>query len=62
MGKVNQLDTILNLFEDKNSNKDLLLSEIGNVKELLKDKSKETASNIASEVIDDTINKSINIK
>lgn len=61
-GKVNQLDTILNLFEDKNTNKDLLLSEIGNVKELLKDKSKEATSNIASEVIDNAINKSINIK
>ena len=61
-GKVNQLDTILNLFEDKNTNKDLLLSEIGNVKELLKDKSKEAASNIASEVIDNAINKSINVE
>jgi len=60
--KVNQLDTILNLFEDKNTNKDLLLSEIGNVKELLKDKSKEAASNIASEVIDNAINKSINVE
>ena len=60
-GKVDQLDNIMNLLQNKEKDNELL-STIGNVKELLKDKSKETSSNIASEVIDSAINKSINIE
>lgn len=64
-GKVDQLDNILDLFENKNINQDLL-SEIGNVKELIKDNSKENAPDLISDIIDssidNSIDRSINIK
>ena len=60
-GKVNKLDDILNLFKDNNINQNLL-SEIGNVKELLGENSREIASNIISEVSDNVVDKSIDIK